>query len=253
MGAPSAIPRPLKNGFDRSQAPGQQPLLEAKKAFSEARYPSYEGNGYQEEISLTDLHARQASAGSRSLSSDAFPSKPRSRLPAPIKVPPPYVGKRELRVASTDAYRNDTVPKPPADLQFPEDRHPAAWPSNNHPRGYHLEVAPEPTPPIPAKNPARRASSKRHLISEQLNVRGHIPGPQSLIRPSLREDGNEREMLRIVSRENIRAAVGGLTPESSIEDLRVPAQAPVRVASPPRLETYNSHMFPRKNAGRDGC
>ncbi|KAF1928094.1 uncharacterized protein M421DRAFT_392803 [Didymella exigua CBS 183.55] len=250
MGAPSAIPRPLNKVRSETKASSPQPLLEVKKSVSEARHPSYEGNGYQEEISLTNLHARQASAGSLSVSSDAVPPKPRSRLPAPIKLPPPYVNQHELRVASDNTYRNDVVPKASTAPWPPEDSNPTAWPSNNKPWGRRVELSSEIAPPIPAKSPERRAA-KRGLRSEQL-VREHSPDPQGLTHPALRDNRTEFEMLRIVSKENIRAALGDLTPESSIEDLRARAKAPSRVASPPRLETYNSHMFPRKDARPNG-
>jgi hypothetical protein len=58
-------------------------------------------------------------------------------------------------------------------------------------------------------------------------------------------------MLRIVSKENIRAALGGISRESSAEDLvpPMPFAEPVRTASPMRhqLQPYNTHMFPRKD------
>lgn len=249
MGAPSAIPRPLKKIRNEPNVRSLQPLLEVKKSFSEARHPSYEGNGYQEEISSTNLHTRQASTGSQSVNSDVVPPKLRSRLPAPIKVAPPYAS--QLRVASNDTYRNDAVPKPsgtPWALDHPK---PDAWPNVNIAYPLRAETASEFAPPIPAKSPEHWAS-KRGLRSEQL-VRENTSSHQGLIHPALREDGTEREMLRIVSKENIRAALGNLTPESSIEDLRTArAKTTTRVASPPRLETYNSHMFPRKDARPNG-
>jgi hypothetical protein len=245
MGAPSAIPRPLKKLREEPAASSPQLLLGAKKSFSEVRYPSYEGNGYQDEISLTNLHARKVSAGGESVGSSVGPPEPRSRLPAPIKLPPPYVTQRDLRVAS-----NDTAPKLPAAPQGPVSHTDAAWSDANNPWRRRMDICSELAPPIPAKSPERWVS-KRGLKSEQL-PRDQTSGPQGLIHPALRENGTEREMMRIVSRENIRTALGSLTPESSIEDLRARTKAPTRVASPPRLETYNSHMFPRKDARPNG-
>lgn len=222
-----------------------EPLLGAKKSFSEVRYPSYEGNGYQDEISLTNLHARKVSAGRESVVSDIVPPKPRSRLPAPIKLPTPYIMQRELRVASHDTYLKDTAPKHPYAPQGPVDYTGTALPIANNSWGPRVQLASGIVPPVPAKSPERR------LRSEQL-PRERNPGPQDSVQPVLRENGTERDISRIVSKENIRAALSGLTPESSIEDLRTRAKAPARVASPPRLETYNSHMFPRKDAHMNG-
>ncbi|KAF3052530.1 hypothetical protein E8E11_000460 [Didymella keratinophila] len=200
MGALSAIPQPLKKIRAEVKRSTPEPLLGAKKSFSEVRYPSYEGSGYQDEISLTNLHARTASAGSGSVVSDIIPPKPRSRLPAPIKLPPPYNTQRELRAASNDTYLKTTAPKHQIAPQGPVSCTDTAWPIVNNPYM---------APAIPAKNPERR------LRSEQL-PHERTPGPQGLVHPALRENGTERETMRIVSKENIRAALGGLTPESSI-------------------------------------
>ncbi|KAF3044016.1 hypothetical protein E8E12_006474 [Didymella heteroderae] len=245
MGAPSAIPPPLKDFREEFKALSPQLLLGAKRSFSEVRHPSYEGNGYHGEINLTNLHSRDVSAGSESMVKDIIPPKPRSRLPAPIKPPHPYVTQRELRVASNYAYRNDTAPKPPAAPRGPVGYTDTAWPDANHPRGSRVQLDSDIAPPIPAKSPERR------VRSEQL-AHERSPGPQGLGHPLPRMDGTEREMMRIVSKENIRAALGNLTPDHSIEDLRARAKAPTRIASPPGLETYNSHMFPRKDARPNG-
>ena len=237
MGAPSAIPRPLKKVREEAKRSNPEPLLGAKKSLSEVRYPSYEGNGYQEEISLTNLHARKVSAGGESVISDIIPTKPRSRLPAPIKLPPPYNTQREPRAVSNDTYLKDTALKHLNASQGPVSYTDTAWPIPNDPYM---------APPIPAKSPERR------LKSAQL-PRERTPAPQGLIHPALRENGTEREMMHIVSKENIRAALEGLTPESSIEDLRARTKAPTHVASPPRLETYNKHMFPRKDTRPNGA
>jgi hypothetical protein len=66
----------------------------------------------------------------------------------------------------------------------------------------------------------------------------------------VREDAADGEVYRIVSRENIRAALGGISRESSTEDLapQKPFADPARTMSPvkPQLATYNTHLFPRK-------
>ncbi|KAJ4350702.1 hypothetical protein N0V95_004488 [Ascochyta clinopodiicola] len=219
MGALSAIPRPLKNDNGRYDESATRELLQAKEPHSDIRHPSYEGNGYEEEVSLTDLHARKVSASDPSSSSDKVPLKPHSRLPAPIKAPPPYVN--QLRTAS-----DDSSPKPYA----------VPWPGFEDSPPRHPKAASAMAPPIPVKS-AERWATKRCQRSEQL----------------LHEEAHSHEMTRIVSRENIRAALGDLSPESSMEDLWAQSAArakktPSRVASPPRLEAYNTHMFPRKDA-----
>lgn len=245
MGAPSAIPRPLKKTCEEAKRSSPEPLVSGGTSFSEVRHPSYEGNGYQNEISLTNLHARKASAGGGSIVSDIVPSKPRSRLPGQIRLPPPYNAQRELRVASDDTFSRTIAPKhlnvPQGHVGYTD----ATSPDSHDPWGPRFQLPSSIAPPVPAKSPERR------LRSEQL-PREHNPGPQGMIHPALRENGAEREMMRIVSKENIRAALGGLTPESSIEDIRARTKRPTRVASPPRLEAYNSHMFPRKDRRPSG-
>ena len=58
-------------------------------------------------------------------------------------------------------------------------------------------------------------------------------------------------MLRIVSRENIRNALGDLSRESSCEELAPPKAVldPAHAISPVKqqLRTFNSHLFPRKD------
>src|SRR5690242_4415574 len=64
MGAPSAIPPPLKQSPGGIDGPMPQSLLKPKKSLLEPRQPSYEGDGYHDEISLTNLHFRKFRAGS---------------------------------------------------------------------------------------------------------------------------------------------------------------------------------------------
>jgi hypothetical protein len=213
-------------------------MLHKKNSYSEVRQPSYEGNGYHEEISLTNLHSKKVCAVAGSGSSDKAPSKPRSRLPAPIKTPPPYVG--QLCIASNDTYPNDALELKES-VPWPDEPppRPVAWPGFETSPPRPSKAVSDFAPPIPVKSP-ERWTSKRGQQSEQ----------------PLRDETVSHEMMRIVSKENIRAALGNLTPESSIEDLRAQAahakKAPTRVASPPRLETYNNHMFPRKDASSQG-
>lgn len=239
IGALSAIPQPPNDGRGNYDETVPNALLCADDLSSDIRHPSYEGNGYQEEISWTNLHARQVSASANSIGSDRTISKPRSRLPAPIKVPPPSVG--QVRVASNDTYRSDSPPKPRA-IPWPGESppKPIAWPGFEDSPPPSPKVASAVTPPIPARSP-ERWTTKRGGRSEQLH----------------RQDADSHEMIRIVSKENIRSALGGLSPESSLEDIRMQTaahgkKAPSRVASPPRLETYNTHLFPRKDARGEG-
>ncbi|KAF2129322.1 hypothetical protein P153DRAFT_340064 [Dothidotthia symphoricarpi CBS 119687] len=206
MGPLSAIPRPLYK---------PEPI-KPKKSFHDSRIPSYEGTGYVDEISLTNLHNSRMNT-----------AHPLSRLPAPI-APIPYAG--HLRIASTDTYR-DVPPKSVARPSQPPP-HPVAWP------GFESQdnLAPPP-PPIPSKSPERWKSTGGHVA---------VPHSEQLLRE------NSHSILRIVSRENIRAALGGLSRESSEEDLapQNSCVGPERTMSPESkkraLQTYNTHLFPRK-------
>ena len=233
MGALSAIPRPLDNSRSKCDEPVSRGLSQSKNLSSSLRYPSYEGNGYHEEINFANLHTRNLSTGGQSMESDKVPPRPRSRLPAPIKIPPRYMG--QLRIASNDTYRNDSPPKPGAVLWPGESPpQPVAWPGFECCPPHPSKTASTFTIPIPVKSPERRMT-KRSQRSEQL----------------LREELVSHEMSRIVSKERIRAALGDLSKESLSEDVEAPAvraeKAPPRVASPPRLETHNTHMFPKKD------
>jgi hypothetical protein len=155
---------------------------------------------------------------------------PATRLPAPI-IPVPYSGPR---VASADTPGKSPLKpspvvsnKPPVPVAWPGPIPKATpWP------GYESDDSDNaPTPPIPAKSPERQ-----------------IRNPRS--RQSVREDAADGEVYRIVSRENIRAALGGISCESSTENLapQKPFADPARTMSPTKqqLTTYNMHLFPRK-------
>lgn len=63
-------------------------------------------------------------------------------------------------------------------------------------------------------------------------------------------------MFRIVSRENIRAALGNSSSESSTDELVPPKksfseQANVMSPNKHQLRTYNSHLFPKRRDSRD--
>jgi hypothetical protein len=232
MGALSAIPDSLYN--DRDKHDEILPVVQAKKSSLGLRYPSYEGNDYQGEICSMDIHTRNVSDGSRSVGSVEVQSKLRSRLPASIRIPPPYDG--QLLVATNNIHRNYAPPKPKA-VPWPGESppRPLAWPGFDDSLEHRPKASSAFAPPIPAKSPERWAT-KRGQQSELL----------------LREEAGSHDMVRIVSKENIRAALGGVSRESSMEDMRVHPAAraknvPSRIASPPRLETYNTHMFPRKD------
>ncbi|KAH7395267.1 hypothetical protein DE146DRAFT_721670 [Phaeosphaeria sp. MPI-PUGE-AT-0046c] len=75
-----------------------------------------------------------------------------------------------------------------------------------------------------------------------------VRNPRS--RQAAQED-NEHEVYRIVSRENIRGALGNLSRESSMESIVQPKSldGPAPETSPVKqqLQTYNTHLFPRKD------
>jgi hypothetical protein len=201
------------------------------KAKHDVRAPSYEGTEYQKEISLTDLHTQRLQSAR---SPPVRTRTPATRLPAPI-IPVPYSGPR---VASADTpgkspskpsvVSSKPVAAPPKPIAWPGSLPKAtAWP------GFDSDDSDDslPSPPIPAKSPERQ-----------------VRNPRS--RQPVRGDAEDSEVYRIVSRENIRAALGGVSRESSIEDLvpQKPFADPMRTMSPVKqpLDTYNTHLFPRK-------
>lgn len=228
MEAKSAIPPPLRNSPHKYDKPVTQPALEKKTANVGARHPSYEGTGYEREIILTNLHKREASSSSQLPRNELVVPKRRTRLPAPIKVPPPYVS--QPRVASGDHHGIDTRPEHAADIPVS-----VPWPGFGEPDTPPSHTVP--APPIPAKSAAR--SRRQHSASSE----------QATHQPTSQASSESHSMTRIVSKDNIRTALGALTPQSSLEDLRAQSarKTPNRVASPPRLETFNMHMFPRKD------
>ncbi|KAF2855749.1 hypothetical protein T440DRAFT_535908 [Plenodomus tracheiphilus IPT5] len=140
--------------------------------------------------------------------------KPLTRLPVPIK-PAAYNG--PLRVA----HREPIIRSPPEKVPWP---------------GFEGDKVSKPA--VPAKSP-ERAVNKNRRVSESRPEQGAL------------EDS--RNVTRIVSKANIRAAIGSVSREGSIEDLALPvrmpyADGPARTLSPggSKLHTYNTHLFPRK-------
>ncbi|CAO2654972.1 Nn.00g117050.m01.CDS01 [Neocucurbitaria sp. VM-36] len=220
MGQLSAIPRPLNYNDEHGHAIEPIPFVRLKQSYADVRVPSYEGNDYTDEISLTNLHLNRKN--SVRTSEPVRLAKPFTRLPVPIK-PIPYTG--PLRAASKDTNRAE-IPQP------------VAWP------GFESDDD-DIAPPIPSKSPERWNPSRGHASSSR---------PQQLVRHE------SHAMTRIVSKENIRAALGGISRESSAEELAPPVpklaymEGNARKMSPSgtKLQTYNTHMFPRKGTPANG-
>ena len=225
MGAPSAIPKPLRKSIDRSNETEPQLRRATDPSHTAMPRPSCEDTGYE-----GTLHPRTVSIGGVSTNNNVVAHKPRNRLPAPIKVPP-YEG--QSRIAPNASYRKESVSKPATNV--PKS---VPWPGSEDSEPPFSDGEDVCAPPIPAKSAARRASQKGRNSSQMLRQQ------------QIQEAAESNEMPRIVSMGNIRAALSNLTPQGSIEDLKAQAsdETPLRVASPPRLETYNTHMFPRKHA-----
>jgi hypothetical protein len=230
MGQLSAIPQPLHGVIERTEATTTLPSVREQKSYADVRVPSYEGNGWEDEISLTKL---QTARKNTVRTPEAVRlEKPPTRLPVPIK-PAPYAG--QLRVASKDSPRKtpSSLPKPVAWLGAAPPK-PVAWPGTSPPlraaAWAGINDQNEFAPPIPPKSPERWNSN-----------RGHVSGAR------------EHDISRIVSKENIRSALGANSRDSSAEDLTLPPAIPMlygptRTFSPggTKLQTYNTNLFPRK-------
>ncbi|KAJ4309194.1 hypothetical protein N0V94_009040, partial [Neodidymelliopsis sp. IMI 364377] len=184
MGVLSAIPSALHHNDTIHNDAAPNGHLQPKNSPPEPRHPSYEGNGYQDEICLADLHLTIAHA----TETDKVPSKQHSRLLAPIRIPP-Y--NSQLRVASNDTYRANSPPKPKA----------LPWPGFEDALPRSIERPFEDAPPIPAKGPERHATIHSHSHSRTADFTSH-------------------DLPRIISKQNIRAALGNLSRETSIEELK---------------------------------
>lgn len=243
---------------------GSQPLHHqhpaSRLAQQEVRQPSYEGTGYQDEISLTDLHAARSHAA-RSTQPPA-PVRPPTRIPAPISIVP-YSG--NTRVASGDSQPNSAVKTTPhtgvayglqsiarmPDSSIPSHRIPSHWANKSPPKAipwpgtqsiddfgavrdemFDFGIDNNFTPPVPSKSPERQNVDRQRKIPCVNQLSGH----------------EANSVHRIVSIENIRSALDSDS-NSSLEELvhRTPFARPTPTASPVRsLRTYNSHHFPRK-------
>ncbi|KAH6882670.1 hypothetical protein BKA58DRAFT_303722 [Alternaria rosae] len=218
MGQLSAIPQPLHDKYKSNMRVA--PSVERGRAHPDGRVPSYEGSGWDDEISLTKLntvHEDSARNPQR-----VRPSKPVTRLPVPIK-PTAYTG--DLRIVPNDVHRKATP-------------NPLAWPGTSPPKAIPWPGMEYTAPSIPSRSPERWNST-----------RGFASGfrPQQLMR-----DESDRSITRIVSKENIRSALKGNSRDGSAEDLTLPPPVPMlpgqnRTMGPngARLQTYNTNLFPR--------
>jgi hypothetical protein len=215
-----AVPQPLHREYQCGVRVAPQVL--EKSSYADVRVPSYEGSGWDDEISLTKLHTVREDAA-RNLQCIQR-TKPATRLPVPIN-PAAYAG--NLRIASKDSHFKET----PKSL---------AWPGTSPPNATAWPGMDELIPPVPSKSPERRN-----------NTRGYVSGsrPRQLI-----HDKSDRGMTRIVSKENIRSALKGSSRDSSAEDLTLQPPIPNlqvqnRTMSPggTGLQTYNTNLFPRRD------
>jgi hypothetical protein len=221
MGAPSAIPRALFNEKIRADEPLPRELKPNKNPLAGRRPPSYEGTGYRNEISVADLHFRSTDNAKIPNVDQITKVKANapSRIPTPTRIQPiPYSG--QLKATAVSTRDEDIMPRPTA----------APWPGQEElPRTIPWPGADDP-PAIPAKNP-NRYRARGHVTANQLMKEEHA------------------SVMRIVSKENIRAALGNTSPDASTEDLNAGTVPPVplRTRSPPVLQAYNTHMFPRRD------
>jgi hypothetical protein len=221
MGAPSAIPRALFNEKIRADEPLPREPKPNKNPLAGRRPPSYEGTGYRNEISVADLHFRSTDNAKTPNVDHITKVKANapSRIPTPTRIQPiPYSG--QLKATAVSTRDGDIMPRPTAAPWSGQEELPKAipWPGADDP------------PAIPAKNPNR------------YRVRGQVTANQLM-----KEE--HASVMRIVSKENIRAALGNTSPDASTEDLNAGTVPPVplRTKSPPVLQAYNTHMFPRKD------
>ncbi|KAI4623841.1 uncharacterized protein J4E92_000994 [Alternaria infectoria] len=219
MGQLSAIPQPLHHKYQPEMRVA--PTIEKGRAHPDARVPSYEGSGWDDEISLTKLKTVREDTA-RDLQR-VQPSKPVTRLPVPIK-PTAYTG--DLRIASNDIHRKATP-------------NPLAWPGTSPPRAVPWPGMEHTVPSVSSRSPERWNSTRGLANSAR---------PQRLLR-----DESDRSVTRIVSKENIRSVLKGNSRDSSAEDLTLPPPVPMlpgqnRTMSPAgaRLQTYNTNLFPRR-------
>lgn len=237
----TALLHPLhrSRSMQREQQDAHTPASD-QNSHAELHVPSNNGSEGEKNPSLANLEAVRKKTG-RTLETKR-PAKPPTRLPGPIK-PAPYTG--HLRVASENNNRT-VLPKSPGgpDTGFPK---PVAWPGTSPTNTSVLSCINNEdnfAPPVPTKSPMRGG-----------NTRGYTGIPQSQQRIRF---GPDRDLTRIVSKENIRAALGGHSRDNSEEGALPPPSRPMRsdqdavtTSGVAVLQTFNTHMFPRK-ANRKG-
>ncbi|KAH7398533.1 hypothetical protein BKA66DRAFT_521340 [Pyrenochaeta sp. MPI-SDFR-AT-0127] len=202
----SAIPLP-QHYENTDLVPEERRSVKPKRYCADVRAPSYEGNGYADEISLTNLHARRKyTAHTPELS---YPAKSSTRIPGPIQ----HTGcAGQLHAA--DIWLPKAIP----------------WPG--------FESDDEDVPVTSSKSLDGRNSTHIHVESYR---------PQQVVR----EDTDD--IRRIVSKENIRAALARISRESLTKE-QIPPVPKLQYTDGPltimkiggSLQTYNTHMFPRK-------
>ena len=161
------------------------------------------------------------SQGGRSKQSPRAGKAPATRIPSPVY---PYEGHH--RPTPNESTRPGNAPS--TRKYYPiEDPRSMTYPTN------------EPPPPIPPKHPARINS-----------IRGHVQGTRSA--QLVTETSQQNVGPRIISKENIRAALGGLSRETSEESLQEVEHRTRRLGDEP-LNTFNTHMFPRSPPQSQGA
>ncbi|KAH7561734.1 hypothetical protein J3E72DRAFT_236413 [Bipolaris maydis] len=232
----TALLHPLcrSRSTQREQQDAYTPVSD-QKSYVGLHIPSNNGSEWEKNPLLGNLEAVRKNTG-RTLEPKR-PAKPPTRLPGPIK-PTPYTG--HLRIASENNSRS-VLPKSPGgpDTGLPK---PVAWPGTSPTNPSVLSCINNEdnfAPPVPTKSPMRGG-----------NARGCTSIPQSQQRMRF---GPDRDLTRIVSKENIRAALGGHSRDNSEEVGLPPPSRPMRSdqdavtdSGVTVLQTFNTHMFPRK-------
>ncbi|USP76100.1 hypothetical protein yc1106_03374 [Curvularia clavata] len=232
-GTSSGIPRLARRDIRQDQQGAPVAPISDQKSCAERRNPSYEGSGWGKDISMMDSGTIKADAGR--VFEPKRPTKSTTRLPAPIK-PTPYYG--QLRAATENSRDASSVSFGSLETARPK---PVAWPGTSPEDKSVLAAVNDQDdflPPIPARNPERRS---------EMRCQASISHPQQRERSA-----SNRSAARIVSKENIRAALGGHSRDSSVEDVPLVQcietdqdQCSYAPSGGLKLQTYNTHMFPR--------
>ncbi|KAF2645299.1 hypothetical protein P280DRAFT_531349 [Massarina eburnea CBS 473.64] len=236
-GPPSAIPEPLfnkkRNDSIRKNAIFSQTTGAAPGTETDTRLPSYQGSGYNREITPGFVaHKLQSTL-------EYDPDGEDNLYAEPARHPTQRRRGSQHRHAQRRLYDSPEAPR--FQREGPPERIP--WPGQSSAEGspnialeaYHSsddEESSPPPPPVPAKNP-RRANSLNSVTSK---VSGATESASLL-------------GARIISKENIRAHLD-LSRESSWESLeRINEEQGEQVQSRevPQLNAFNKHMFPKPN------